>query len=92
MGDNEQKQFTKEEIVSIFSQTNKVKVVFKKKDGSIRTMFCTRDLETIPEKYRPKSEGGKHSLAPEHLVSAFDLEANGWRSITVPKVISIDPA
>ena len=90
------KSISKEELAGQFSAANKVKVVFEKKDGSLRTMICTKDIETIPEEFRPKDkeEGDDRPgrPTPEHLFSAFDLEANGWRSFSIDKIISIDPA
>ncbi len=88
------KQFTKDEINSHFSKSNKLKVVFTKKDGSSRTMLCTKDIETIPEEYRPKitdesDRPGKPT--PDHLLSVFDLEANGWRSFIIENVLSVEP-
>jgi hypothetical protein len=91
----EKKKFSREEIAGHFSSAKKVKVVFEKKDGTIRTMLCTRDPETIPEEFRPqdKDETDRPGRpTPDHLFAAFDTEANGWRSITVDKIISIDPA
>ena len=87
-------KFTKDEINNHFLNDNKIKVVFTKKDGSLRTMICTKDIETIPEEHRPKdkeadSRPGKKT--PEHLLSVFDLEANGWRSFIVDNVLSVDP-
>ncbi len=87
--------FTKEDVTHIFNHLNRIKVVFEKKDGSLRTMLCTRNFNTIPEGYRPHTEGqidrpGKPT--PEHLFSVFDLDANGWRSFVPEKVLSIYPA
>ena len=91
----EEKIFTREEVAAPFSSSNKVKVVFEKKDGTERTMICTRDLETIPEAFRPteKEEEKKQAqpAGPAHLFPVFDLESNGWRSFTIAKVKSITP-
>ena len=92
---NQKKKLTKDEINVKFLDSKKVTVVFKKKDGSLRTMLCTKDIETIPEKHRPQvKEGSGHpgKTTPEHLLSVFDLEANGWRSFIVDNVISVEPA
>ena len=88
------KQFTKDEINTEFERSNKVKVVFTKKDGSERTMICTKDSALIPEQHRPKQGSDSATPAkktPDHLLSVYDLEAKGWRSFTIAKVISIDP-
>jgi len=90
----ERKIFTKEEIANQFDASSKIKVVFEKKDGTIRTMVCTRNMETIPEAFRPQpgeSSDRPGRPTPEHLFSAFDLENDGWRSFTIDKVLSIEP-
>jgi hypothetical protein len=61
-------------------------VTFKKKDGSLRTMFCTLK----PEKLPLVEEGIKKVHTPcERTISAYDLEANGWRSFIVENVEDI---
>lgn len=91
----EEKELTRGDIDRVFESSNKVKVVFVKKDGSIRTMLCTNKFESIPEESRPVN-GSKDrpgdKPTPDHLFPAFDLEANGWRSFTIAKVMSIEPA
>jgi len=90
----DRKVFSSEEISTHFTSSNKVRVVFEKKDGTIRTMVCTKDINTIPEEYRPADKADSDRPGrptPAHLFSAFDLEGNGWRSFTIDKVISIEP-
>ena len=86
--------FTKESLTADFKTMQKVKVVFIKKDGSERTMICTKDNGTIPEKFRmdgsKKTDKGTRPT-PDHLFLVFDLEANSTRSFTIDKVISVDP-
>ena len=53
------------------------KVVFAKKDGSLRTMFCMMEQPEGPPKY-------------EHLVPVIDLDVNGWRSFDINKVVSLE--
>lgn len=90
----EEKKFTKEEISAHFEKSNKVKVIFTKKDGSERTMVCTKNIEIIPEAFRPKAkaEGDKPANpTPDHLFAAFDLKSNGWRSFIIENVKSVEP-
>lgn len=84
----EEKEYTKGEIEKIFETTEKVEVVFTKKDGSIRTMLCTNRIELVPEEHLPT---GSEKPTPDHLFHVFDFEANGWRSFTIAKVMSIEP-
>lgn len=90
---SEQKEFTREELAKHFAGSKKVKVVFTKKDGSIRTMVCTNDPTTIPEKYQTKTKSATDKpkkKTPENTFIVFDLEADGWRSFGITSVISVE--
>ena len=63
------------------------KVVFTKKDGERRTMYCTQSLDIIPVGNHPKGV----RQTPSHLKAVFDLEAKGWRSFIIANVISCEP-
>ena len=68
-------------------------LVFTKKNGDERTMICTKDQETIPKEHRLGSKEKSDKPArptPDHLFPVFDLEANGMRSFTIAKVISVE--
>ena len=58
-----------------------VEVLFKKKDGSLREMFCTLIPEAIPEGI---STGNAIS---NEVITVWDLEAKGWRSFRLDSVI-----
>lgn len=91
----EEKEYSKGEIEKIFESSKKVKVVFTKKDGSIMTMLCTNNFPDIPEEFRPTGDSKDRpgdKPTPDHLFPVFDLEANGWRSFTIGKVLSIESA
>ncbi len=90
---SEERVFTKEELGALFTGQKKMKVVFEKKDGSLRTMICTSDIEAVPEAHRPGGEGkdGSEKPTPDHLFKVFDLEKNGWRSFTIAKVQTAVP-
>jgi hypothetical protein len=62
-------------------------VVFKKKDGTERTMLCTRSMNLIPEEHTPKGDSTK--IENEEVVKVFDIESDGWRSFRIDSVISI---
>ena len=88
----EKETHTKESLGEVFAANNKIKVIFTKKDGSERTMLCTKNHGTIPKEYRStdqKQTDRPGKPTPDHLFSVFDLEANGWRSFTIGNVISI---
>jgi hypothetical protein len=54
-----------------------VRVTFTKKDGTPRTMLCTRNMESVPTDKHPKGTG---KAKASHLIVAFDLEKGEWRS------------
>lgn len=64
-------------------------VTFIKKDGSVRHMRATLCPQDIPPEHTPKSEAHQRPTPNENLVSAYDLDHEGWRTITVDKVISV---
>ena len=70
-----------------FAENKEVIVVFEKKNGDLRTMHCTTNLECIPEESHPK---GEPKNIPAKTFNVWDMEAEGWRSFTISKVISME--
>lgn len=69
----------REELVKLIS-SGPQKVVFVKKDGTLRTMHaCFWDGEVPEVKY-------------DHLLTVFDLENDGFRSINLNTVVSVEPS
>ena len=60
-------------------------VVFKKKDGTERTMLCTLNEDAIPLDSRPKHN--ETSNRSEDAVAVLDLEINAWRSFRYDSII-----
>jgi hypothetical protein len=60
-----------------------MKITFVKKDGSVREMYCTRNIQFHPE-YEKKTD--KVRNLPEHLISVVDVDLNEWRMINVNTV------
>lgn len=78
----------REWVLSILADNNKSTVVtFKKKDGTIREMKCTRNPDLIPSDQLPKNE-----VESSSAIRVFDLDKNEWRSFIVENVMSIDYA
>lgn len=75
----------REWIVGLLSDSN-VTITFTKKDGTERTMKCTRNTAFIPTEQLPK-EG---STEPTSAVPVFDLDAQGWRSFIPSNIIRIE--
>ena len=59
-------------------------VTFNKLDGTQRTMKCTRHSGAIPKESQPK--GTKTIKENTAVISAYDIEAEGWRSFIVENV------
>lgn len=59
-------------------------VVFTKKDGSERNMCCTLHPDVLPVEDQEKE--------PVHsdVLTVWDLEADGWRSIRPTSIISFN--
>lgn len=67
---------------------NIVEVQFEKRDGSIRTMFCTLIKEFLPSK-------GEYILTQptepsENIITCWDLECDDWRSFRLDSVKSLE--
>lgn len=63
-----------------------VDVTFEKKDGEMRTMRCTRNLELAPRAPLPKEATPYDDN--EDIIRVYDLNAEGWRSFIVANVKS----
>jgi hypothetical protein len=61
-----------------------VTVTFVKSDGTERVMKCTLQPESLPPV--EVKEGKTEKKKSDSVISAYDLEAKGWRSFTVRKV------
>ena len=57
-----------------------LEVPFIKKNGDKRVMLCTLMEDLLPE-----TNGGGREL-PENLITVFDLEAQGWRTINLATI------
>lgn len=64
----------------------RARIVFMKKDGSIRTMLCTTNLSYIPVEQHPQGTG-KYNI---NIQRVFDLELNEWRSFQKSNLMSVE--
>lgn len=89
--DDSGKLMFRESIKNILS-TGKVKVTFKKVDGTDRVMLCTTMPELLPkQETTPEGEEPKKERKPNPEVQvAFDLEKNEWRSFRYDRIISVE--
>lgn len=68
---------TKIELVEAM-RAGEVTVTFAKKDGTDRTMRCTRNGNLIPIDFHPKTSDTPQDESDN--IKAFDLDKNEWRS------------
>jgi len=64
-------------------------VCFNKKDGTVRTMQCTLNPDSLP--VVDKQEGDevkKEKKQNDESIAVWDLEKNAWRSFRFDSVIS----
>lgn len=66
-------------------ETNVISVQFTKKDGSVRTMICTRDLSRVPEELRDGINDPK--IIGPLIIGVYDFDNTAWRSFRKDKVI-----
>lgn len=76
-----------EEVRELLKE-NIVEVVFQKRDGSERRMFCTLIDEFLPSK-------GEQILTQstersDNCITVWDLEQEGWRSFRLDSVKSLE--
>lgn len=73
-------------------RSSAVKVVFTKKDETVRTMICTLNPSLIPDEHTPKSGSVTVDEEDPDYVRVFDIENQGWRSIIFDKVLNFEAA
>jgi hypothetical protein len=76
---------TLESLSKLFSEHDVVTITFTKKDGTERILKGTRKL--IPDEHKPKSDQKESKSSSSFVV--FDVDANGWRSLSPSSIISV---
>ena len=64
-------------------------VTFTKKDGSERTMRCTRNPGLMPA---GSVKGTDTRKDQGNLIAVFDLDAQAWKGFFFDKMVAIQPA
>lgn len=59
-------------------------VTFTKKDGTERVMKCTLNPEQLPPAI--VTEGKKERKVNQDVIAVYDVEVQGWRSITLKSI------
>lgn len=74
---------TKKELVSQLTK-NVMSMLYKKKDGTERTVVATLIPDHLPEVTNPRKE-------QDHLVTVFDTDKKQWRTLifdNIQKILS----
>lgn len=80
---------TKQELNDLLRE-GQVVVEFKKKDGEVRKMVCTKSFDMIPPDKHPKSVSEPNTNGEiADLFNVWDLEKEGWRSFDYKTLIKI---
>jgi hypothetical protein len=62
-----------------------LRVTFDKVNGDSRIMTCT-----LQDQYLPPSSSEEKRPEPKDSLAVWDLNANGWRSFRLDKIIAIE--
>jgi hypothetical protein len=64
-----------------------IEIMFEKKDGTKRKMFCTLNSEFIPIDMLPKNISDKPPIKENlDVMKVFDTENQGWRSFIIDNI------
>lgn len=75
--------------MSLQDELNKriVTVTFKKINGDLRVMDCTKNLELVPPSRWPQGKQELSEETKEKAIRVYDVKAQGWRSFLTDNVI-----
>lgn len=76
-------KYTKQDLLEVLV-SKEATVTFTKKDGEKRVMRCTLKDDITP------ILAGTGKPKPDHLLAVWDLDKEGWRSITVDNVENVE--
>ena len=80
--------FTRDGLIDMLRH-NVVSVTFTKVNGEERVMRCTLQASYIPNAPTHNGDLVVESKNSSNNVSAWDIEANGWRSFRVASVKNV---
>ena len=84
-GDMVSENFYTKEYLRERLQAGIMRVTFDKVNGDRRIMTCT-----LQDKYLPPPAFQSERPEPKDSLAVWDLNANGWRSFRLDKVIAIE--
>lgn len=68
-------------------QSNLLKILFVKKDGTEREIYCTLMPETIKNTFSSDKEK-TNPQTQNRVLAVYDTKVQGWRSMIVENIIS----
>ncbi len=77
---------TREDLVNSL-QSNQCRVVFKKKDETLRTMICTLREDMLPSR---EVESLSKKNKNESVVPVWDIRKKAWRSFRLDSVLDFN--
>ena len=78
----------KDQVRKLLHDSKDLRIVFTKKDGTEREMFCTLNESKIPAEKQPKSEGTESTTTGSAL-RVFDTQKSEWRSFRWDSVTQV---
>lgn len=76
---------TNREYLKSLLEHNVMRIVFLKRDGTERTLICTRKTDLIPEANRPKKKRETPNSLP-----VWSMEDEGWRSFRYERLRHVE--
>jgi len=64
-----------------------VVVTFKKKNGDLRVMSCTKNLDHVPPSQWPRGKATLSEETKKKSTRVYDVKAKSWRSFIFDNVI-----
>lgn len=84
--------YNRESLLEIL-HNREATVKFRKVNHDLRTMRCTLKFDLLPEKMQKvlleKAEDDKDAIPNEDVIVAYDLDAGGWRSFRLDRIIEV---
>ena len=77
------------EILKDYIDKRLIEVTFRKKNGELRVMTCTTNLDLIPPSAWPQNKMVISEATKERTMRVYDLNAKGWRSFILDNVQNV---
>ena len=89
IGNDINPEWTPADIRSMIHTAKRVRVWFRKNDGTIRSLIGTVDIGYLKETGNlPRTYGQR--FVPDHQICLFDTEKGEWRSFRAENMIQVE--